>query len=396
MFPVSNHTSCETSTNTVKTSNPSAAKLVSDTRIVMRSISPQPTPHLSPTNSADLHLSDAPLLGEVDLLQEQLIQTSQAARVQNPLKVIGEAAKNLAQSLGNYFEGMPSIEEAVNEYSKPIENTKYKVQKSTALEKRLAAGETISNFAIGLVDSKHDSNTVRSGLKAFIARHFKPERGDILLKEAVFVIDTTTGKEILTLPKIEKNHKNFCMGVPVQSCRFLPEPENEIHDLGDAIAKKRTLVIKMFEFLMNSIPAPLAFKARESITEYNSKISYPDTEYKIEIMLKYQNHCDPAKEKRWSLRLDQLAELNANQEKAIEASSKKRDQTYFHKIYTSTQEMNLVQYCSTKWEGGILGSFKESSMASMESWLKLTNQPLPLRRKNSKYLLLSIVCTLEY
>ena len=50
---------------------------------------------------------------EVDLLQEQLIQTSQAARVQNPLKVIGEAAKNLAQSLGNYFEGMPSIEEAV-------------------------------------------------------------------------------------------------------------------------------------------------------------------------------------------------------------------------------------------------------------------------------------------
>ena len=392
MFPVSNHTSCETSTNTVKTSNPSAAKLVSDTRIVMRSISPQPTPHLSPTNSADLHLSDAPLLGtmkfneeqkafwkthtrpevsskvqklvmlrtiahdqekaglhfdgrrsfaqaEVDLLQEQLIQTSQAARVQNPLKVIGEAAKNLAQSLGNYFEGMPSIEEAVNEYSKPIENTKYKVQKSTALETRLAAGETISNFAIGLVDSKHDSNTVRSGLKAFIARHFKPERGDILLKEAVFVIDTTTGKEILTLPKIEKNHKNFCMGVPVQSCRFLPEPENEIHDLGDAIAKKRTLVIKMFEFLMNSIPAPLAFKARESITEYNSKISYPDTEYKIEIMLKYQNHCDPAKEKRWSLRLDQLAELNANQEKAIEASSKKRDQTYFHKIYTSTQEM---------------------------------------------------------
>jgi hypothetical protein len=136
---------------------------------------------------------------EVDLLQEQLIQTSQAARVQNPLKVIGEAAKNLAQSLGNYFEGMPSIEEAVNEYSKPIENTKYKVQKSTALEKRLAAGETISNFAIGLVDSKHDSNTVRSGLKAFIARHFKPERGDILLKEAVFVIDTTTGKEIVKL-----------------------------------------------------------------------------------------------------------------------------------------------------------------------------------------------------
>ena len=183
MFPVSNHTSCETSTNTVKTSNPSAAKLVSDTRIVMRSISPQPTPHLSPTNSADLHLSDAPLLGtmkfneeqkafwkthtrpevsskvqklvmlrtiahdqekaglhfdgrrsfaqaEVDLLQEQLIQTSQAARVQNPLKVIGEAAKNLAQSLGNYFEGMPSIEEAA------------------------CQGEAKAQFALGLIYEK--------------------------------------------------------------------------------------------------------------------------------------------------------------------------------------------------------------------------------------------------
>ena len=184
MFPISNHTSCETSTNTVKTSNPSAAKLVSDTRIVMRSVSPKPTSDLSPANSADLHLSDAPLPGtmkfneeqkafwkthtrtevsskvqklemlrtiahdqekaglhfegrrsyaeaEVNLLQEQLTQTSQAARAQNPLKVIGESAKNLAQSLGNYFEGTPSIEEAVKEYSKPIENTKYKVTKST-------------------------------------------------------------------------------------------------------------------------------------------------------------------------------------------------------------------------------------------------------------------------
>ena len=37
----------------------------------MRSISPQPTPHLSPTNSADLHLSDAPLLGTMKFNEEQ-------------------------------------------------------------------------------------------------------------------------------------------------------------------------------------------------------------------------------------------------------------------------------------------------------------------------------------
>ena len=392
MFPVSDQTSCETSTDTVKTSNPSAAGLVSDTRIVLRSVSPKPTSHLSPTNSADLHLSDAPLPGtmkfndaqtahwkihtrpevsskvqkldmlrtiahdqekaglhfegrrsfaqaEVDLLQEQLIQTSQAARSKNPIKVIGESAKNLAESFANFFESAPSIEDAVKEYSKPIENTKYKVQKSAVLEKRLATGESISNFAIGLVDSKHDSNTVRSGLKAFIARHFKPERGDILLTEAVFVIDTTTGKEIFTRPTIENHHQRFCRDVPLHSCRFFPEPEKEIHDLGDAITKKRSFVIKMFEFLMNSIPAPLAFEARKSIAKYNSEISYPVTEYKIEIMLKYKNHCDPAKEKSWSLKLEQLAELNANQDKAIKASRKKREQAYFHKLYTSTLEM---------------------------------------------------------
>lgn len=195
------------------------------------------------------------------------------------------------------------------------------------------------NFAIGLVDSKHDNISVRSGLKAFIARHFKPERGDILLTEAVFFLDTTTGKEILTLPKLEKNHHTFCMGVPLQSCRFLPEPEKEIHAMGQAIAEKRSLVNKMFEFLMNSIPAPLAFEARKSIALYNNQNTYPDTEYKIEIMLKYQNHCDPSKEKRWSRRLDQLAELNANEIKAMESSREKRDKTYFHKIYTSVQEM---------------------------------------------------------
>ena len=105
------------------------------------------------------------------------------------------------------------------------------------------------------------------------------------------------------------------------------------------MAEKRSLVIKMFEFLMNSIPAPLAFEARKSIAKYNSKNSYPDTEYKIEIMLEYQHHCDPSKEKRWSLRLDQLAKLNANEIKAMKSSRTKRDQTYFNKIYTSAQEM---------------------------------------------------------
>ncbi len=392
MFPLSNHTSCETSTSAVKTANPSAATVVRDTRILMRSVSPQQTSHLSATNSADLHLSKAPLLGtmkfneeqkaywkthtrpevskkmqtldmlrtiahdqekaglhfegrrsfaeaEFNLLQEHLIQTSQAARAQNPLKVIGESAKNLAQGLGNFFEGAPSFEDIFKEYSKPIENTKYKVTKSTALEDRLGASESISNFAIGLVDSKHDSHTVKSGLEAFIARHFKPERGDILLTEAVFVIGEISGKEIYARPMIEIHHQHFCMGVPLKSCRFLPEPEKEIQALGVAQSKKGSLVIKMFEFLMNAIPAPIAFEARKSIDQYNSKTKFLDTQYKIEIMLKYHHHCEPSKQKRWVHRLKQLEELNANEIKEKKSSLEKRDKTYFHKIYTSVQEM---------------------------------------------------------
>jgi hypothetical protein len=276
---------------------------------------------------------------EVDLLQEQFIQTSQAARAQNPLKIIGESAKNLAEGFANYFESTPSLEDIFKEYSKPIENIKYKVTKSIALEDRLATGETISNFVIGLVDSKHDSNTVRNGLKVFIARHFKPERGDIFLTEAAFVIDEISGKEIFKMPMIENHHQYFCKGVPLKSCRFLPEPEKEIHALGNAQAQKRSLVIKMFEFLMNSIPAPLAFEARKSIRQYNSKTAFPDTQYKIEIMLKYHHHCEPSKQKKWVLRLKQLEELNANEIKEIKSSLEKRDKTYFQQIYTSAQEM---------------------------------------------------------
>lgn len=83
------------------------------------------------------------------------------------LKIIGESAKNLAGGFANYFGVTQSFDDIVKEYSKPIENTKYKVRKSTALEKKLAAGKTISNFAIGLVDSKHGlpSITIQISLK---------------------------------------------------------------------------------------------------------------------------------------------------------------------------------------------------------------------------------------
>ena len=346
MFPVSNHTSCETSTNTVKTSNPSAAKLVSDTRIVMRSISPQPTPHLSPTNSADLHLSDAPLLGtmkfneeqkafwkthtrpevsskvqklvmlrtiahdqekaglhfdgrrsfaqaEVDLLQEQLIQTSQAARVQNPLNVIGEAAKNLAQSLENYFEGMPSIEEAV---------------------------------------SHHDYISVQKGIAAFLDKHFNSARNDIFLAEAVMIFEEINGKEKVVAPSLEKHHEIFCIGIPLQSCRFLKEPEKEVAELSVALFGRRKMVNRIFEFLMKSIPLTKANEARKKLAKHNQAVVTVDTEIKVQLMIEYQKYCDLNKQKKL-IRLGSVLEDETKKENAAHAATNNaRDEAYLSQI----------------------------------------------------------------
>ena len=197
MFPISSHTPCETSTNTIETSNSSVAKLVVDTRIVMRSVSSQPTPYLSPTNGAGLHQSDMPLPGtmkfnaaqaaffnrhtrpkvstkvqklvtlssiaydqekaglhfegrrsfaeaEVNLLEEKLTQSSQAARTQNPLSYFGNTIKEWVNSVSYYFVAEPTIENLYSQFSSPIGDSTYKVRKSTALEKTAFAGEVRS------------------------------------------------------------------------------------------------------------------------------------------------------------------------------------------------------------------------------------------------------------
>jgi len=159
MFPVSNHSYCETSTNTIKSSIPRTAVLVCETRIAMRSVVTHQVDFVSPLNLAGLQLIDVHLPGsmtfndtqtafwkkhtrpevskkvqklvmlstiaydqekaglhfegrrsfaeaEVNLLKEELAQTSQAVRTQNPLSYIGNTVKawvSDSQSLGDGY-----------------------------------------------------------------------------------------------------------------------------------------------------------------------------------------------------------------------------------------------------------------------------------------------------
>ena len=157
MFPVSNHSYYETSTNTVNSSIPRTAVLVCETRIAMRSVVTQQVDFASPLNSAGLQLIDVHLTGsmtfndtqtafwkthtrpevskkvqklvmlstiaydqekaglhfegrrsfaeaEVNLLKEELAQTSQAVRTQNPLSYIGDTFKAWVES--NFYRDL--------------------------------------------------------------------------------------------------------------------------------------------------------------------------------------------------------------------------------------------------------------------------------------------------
>ena len=71
---------------------------------------------------------------EINLLEEELSQTSQAARTQNPLSYIGNTVKAWVSGLSYYFEAEPTIENLYSQFSSPIGDSTYKVRKSTALK----------------------------------------------------------------------------------------------------------------------------------------------------------------------------------------------------------------------------------------------------------------------
>ena len=385
MLQTYNHTSCVNLSNTAKAHKPSTTVVLCETRIVMRSGSTQPIALASPIISAELQLTDAPLPGtmkfndaqtayckthtcpevsikvrklvmlsaiaydqekaglhfegrrsfaeaEINLLEEELTQTSQAACTQNPLSYIGNTVKAWVSGLGYYFEAEPTIENLYSQFSSPIGDSTYKVRKSTALSVREAAGETISNIGVGLIDSHHDYISVQKGIAAFLDKHFNSARNDIFLAEAVMIFEEINGKEKVVAPSLEKHHEIFCMGIPLQSCRFLKEPEKEVAELSVALLGRRKMVNRIFEFLMKSIPLTKANEARKKLAKHNQAVVTVDTEIKVQLMIEYQKYCDLNKQKKL-IRLGSVLEDETKKENAAHAATNNaRDEAYLSQI----------------------------------------------------------------
>ena len=385
MFPISNDSSCATSTNELKPRTSTSVGEVSYIHIVMRTVAPKSTALESRIDGTGLPLKDAPLPGtikfgdvqtahwkthtrpkistkvqklvmlstiaydqekaglhfegrrsyaaaQVNLFEEELTQASQAARTKNPLSYIGNTVKAWVSGLSYYFEAEPTIENLYSQFSSPIGKSTYKVRKSTALEERQAAGETISNIGIGLIDSHHDSISVQKGIKAFLNKYFNSARGDIFLAEAVMIFEEIDGKESVVVPSLENHHDIFCMGIPLLSCRFLKEPEKGVAELSLVLFKRRKLVNRIFEFLMNAIPSIKANEVRQKLAKHNQAIVTIDTEVKVHLMVKYQNYCDPKKQKKLIYLGKLLQDETKKENAAHKAANSARDDTYLHQI----------------------------------------------------------------
>ena len=277
---------------------------------------------------------------EVELLQELLVQSSQSARIPNPFTFVADSIKYLKDGISYYFQSTPSIENLHNQLSEPIGSTKFKVRKSTSLCEIEADRKIISTFGIGLVDSGHTSVGVQNGIKLFLEKHFKSERGDIFLTEAAVIFEEKDGKDLAHIPTLEAHHNFFCMGVPFQSCQFFREPEKEIAFMLSVNSERRTLVKKVFEFLMSAIPPEKAREARQRLEKRNRQTTSADTEFRVKLMIEYQDYCDPAKQARFSRRVDPLAEAVEKEIKAQLDTAAVRDPLYFQQL---TQALNQLK-----------------------------------------------------
>ena len=276
---------------------------------------------------------------EVALLQEQLIRSSQAGRIQNPLIFMLDSINNLKDGISYFFQDTPSISNLADQFSESIGNTKFKARKSTSLTNRNTAGESISTFGILLVDSSHTSIGVQNGIKIFLEKHFKPELGDIFLTEAVFVNVITDGEEKVVRATVDKHHKIFCMGVPLQSCQFFLEPENEIAQVVAVMIERRSLINKMYEFLMSAIPPSKALEARRKLQKRNNEITTADTEFKLTLMIEYESFCYPAMQQRWARRFDPLVKITAKEKQVQAATAEAREITYFEQLTQAMKQL---------------------------------------------------------
>ena len=190
-----------------------------------------------------------------------------------------------------------------------------------------------------MIDSHHDYVSVQQGIEAFLDKHFDSARGDIFLAEAVMIFEEIDGKEKVVAPSLEKHHDIFCMGIPLQSCKFLKEPEKELADLSLALSNRRNLVNQIFEYLMNSISPSKAFEARQKLAKHNQKVFTIDTEIKVRLVVDYQGDCNPDKAQKFVTMVNSLTDATKRENEAHETSSTARDESYLHQITKAMEDL---------------------------------------------------------
>ena len=392
MFPLSPVPANTSSTNDHKLQISSSNLMASDTHIVIRSVAPQPYPLEFTMSEKNLAVKNMPFPGtmefkdnqtaywkahtppqfsskikklgmlkkiahdqeksglhfegrrsaaeaEIEMMREELTQKSQAARAQSPFSFIINSAKELTSDFYAYLEGNPSVTETFDEFSTPIDNLNFIVRKSKSLIKKEAAGEAVSSIGVGLVDTGHSSIKVQNGIKAFLKKHFNSERGDIFLTEAVLVSDPQNGVEKIIRPSLDLHHSVICMGVPIQYCRILEEPENEIGVLIAAITERRDLINRVFEFFLNAIPPSKAHEARQKMKQRNLKIPTVDTSFKLQLLVDYQDYCAPEKQTRFQHRVESLEKALKKQNAAEAATENSRNEIYLNQISYALKEL---------------------------------------------------------
>ena len=129
------------------------------------------------------------------------------------------------------------------------------------------------------------------------------------------------------------------MGVPLEFCEFFKEPEAQVADMAAVMSERRTLVKSAFEFLMNAIPPAKAREARQRLEKYNSQIHAPDTEFRVKLMIEYQDYCDRFKKFRWSQHVDALTDAIAKEKSAIAKAANARDRAYNEKLIRSLKQL---------------------------------------------------------
>ena len=276
---------------------------------------------------------------EVDLMCETLTQTSQSAQRQHLFSFVINSAKALANDFYYYLEGNPSIEETFDELSKPAGQSNFIIKKSKSLIKKETTGEPIINLGVGLIDSSHGSKEIQNGIKAYLKKNFDSGRGDIFLAEAVLVFESENGEEKIIRPSLELHHTQICLGVPIQSCRILSEPEKEITMLISAITERRKLVNRVFEFFMNAIPPSKAYEARQKLKNRNKEVRTADTSFKCKLLTEYQDYCDPQKQTRFRHRIESLKEALKKQNAAEAATQDARNKIYLEQISNAIKEL---------------------------------------------------------